>query len=223
MQTNSHQISAKDIVAYFDFDGTLTMHDTLVFFVLYVIGFTKFFLKLPFVIPTLLLYFFKVIDNETAKQMFLMRMIVGISREKIETKAHNFAYHKLDKFIKPEIYAKLEYHLEHKHSVILVSANLAVYLREWALRHNLTGVIATELEILNNKYTGKLATHNCYGAHKVDRILEYLRLHKAKFVYSYGYGNSKGDYELLGYVDEGYWVSGYEVEAWSEYSGTGTK
>jgi HAD superfamily hydrolase (TIGR01490 family) len=219
MQVNSPKIATKDIVAYFDFDGTLTTCDTLVYFVLYVLGFTKFLLKLPFVIPTLVLYLFKIIDNETTKQRFLVRMIGGISQQKIETKAHNFAYHKLDKFIKPEIYAKLEYHLEHKHSVILVSANLAVYLREWALRHNLTYVIATELEVVNGRYSGKLSTSNCYGAHKLDRILEYLRLHKTSFVYSYGYGNSRGDYELLDYVNEGYWVNSYEVETWSEYSG----
>jgi len=212
--------SPKQIVAYFDFDGTITRKDTLIPFVIYVVGWLKFVAKLPLSFMVLLLYAMKVFDNEKAKEFFLTIMLKGLSREYIERKAHKFALKRLDGYIKADIYSKLEYHLEHGHQIILVSANLGIYLRYWANKHKLTDVIATELDFCNDIATGKLATRNCYGRHKVSRIRHYLHLHKADFIYSYGYGNSHGDYALLSYVNEGYWVSGRDIMGWNEYRGT---
>ena len=114
------------------------------------------------------------------------------------------------------MYSKLEYHLEHGHSIVLVSANLALYLNHWAKRHNIDHVIATEIEFKNGKCTGKLKTRNCYGVQKVIRINEYLKNKEAKYCYSYGYGNSHGDYELLNFVDEGFFISGNEITPWEK-------
>ena len=51
--------------------------------------------------------------------------------------------------------------------LVLVSANLGVYLRYWARLHKLDYVIATELDINErNRITGRLQTRNCYGKEK---------------------------------------------------------
>lgn len=205
------------IVAYFDFDGTLTKHDTLFPFVFYVVGIFKFISKLHLVLMVLFLYYMNVFNNEKAKEFFLTIMFKGLSKSYIESKAKLFAVNKLDKGIKSEIYTKLEYHLEHGHKIILVSANLGIYLRYWAQKHKLADCIATEIEFHNGLATGKLATRNCYGKHKIDRIREYIAKNHPNFVYSYGYGNSHGDYALLSYVDEGYWISGTNIVNWNEY------
>ncbi len=211
-------INPKHIVAYFDFDGTITNRDTFLPYLYYVVGFWTFFTKLYCLIPILLLYGFKVITNEEAKQKTLTVLLKGFSEDLLDKKARVFARKTLDSYIMPEVYTKLEYHLEHGHSIVLVSANLALYLNYWARRHNLDHVIATEIEFVNGICTGKLKTRNCYGPQKVLRIHEYLNTLSSKFCYSYGYGNSRGDYELLNFVDEGYFVSGQDITLWTKTS-----
>ncbi|MBY0379955.1 MAG: HAD-IB family hydrolase [Burkholderiales bacterium] len=211
------------MVAYFDFDGTLTNRDTLIPFVLYVAGIFKFIKRFHLITMVVFLYYAKIFNNERAKECFLTIMLKGLSEDYIEKKAKSFAYDKLDKCVKSDIFAKLAYHLEHQHKVILVSANLAIYLRYWANKHKLSAVIATEIEFINHIATGKLSTRNCYGKIKIDRIRNYLNNNQLSFVYSYGYGNSHGDFALLSYVDEGYWVSGLSMINWEEYRGSRQK
>lgn len=202
----------KKIVAYFDFDGTISNVDTLIPFLIYAIGKLRFILCLPQLSWIAILYWLKIITNEVSKERTLIRLIKGRSVNFLEDRAKNFALTKLNKYIKPAVYAKLEWHREHGHVLILVSANLAVYLRYWAILHKLDYVIATEIEIKNDYATGKLATRNCYGKEKVSRIDEFLSQHSLSFSYSYAYGNSRGDTELLAYVNEPFYVCGESIE-----------
>lgn len=203
-----------NIVAYFDFDGTLTTEDTLLSFLIHCVGWIKFFVNLPRIIPHITLYLLKIITNEQAKERILIILLKGVSYTDLDKKAKSFAYGHISKFIKPDIFAKLEYHKEHGHKVILISANLAIYLKYWAIRHKIDGVIATEIEFVNNIATGALASPNCYGEQKVLRLKHYLVENCLNFNYSYGYGNSRGDHELLDYVNEGYLVEGEEFRQW---------
>ena len=204
------------VVAYFDFDGTLTRCDTLFSFLIHCAGPCRFILKLPLILPIFSLSIIKVINNATAKEKILNILFKGKKEHYIEKKAKSFAEDKIDKFIKPEVFAKLEYHHEHNHKIIIISANLAVYLRYWASRHQISSVIATELSFQDGRFTGQLATPNCYGREKVCRLEKYLNESKEKFSYSYAYGDSRGDYELLDFVDEGYWISGDVITPWKK-------
>ena len=62
-------------------------------------------------------------------------------------------------------------------------------------KKNDIALIATELEVINNKITGNLVSNNCYGPEKVKRILESYNL--SNYTCIYAYGNSRGDYEML--------------------------
>ena len=213
----SKNVSAnEEIVAYFDFDGTLTTRDTLLPFLLYIRGFFRFVCYLPLIIPRVILYVLRIIDNEKLKQATLQIVIRGLSRAELENFAKKFARFKLNSYLEPEIYAKMEWHLEQGHKVYIVSANLALYLKYWGLQHKLSGVIATEIEFIDGVCTGNLATHNCYGAQKSLRVKQYLQEHKLCYNYSYGYGNSRGDHELLDMVDEGFFVKNDIITNWEK-------
>ncbi|MDD3267196.1 MAG: HAD-IB family hydrolase [Burkholderiales bacterium] len=206
---------SRDVVAFFDFDGTLTTRDTLLSFLRYVVGTWKMMFKLPQLIWIVFQYLAKVIDNEEAKERTLTLLIKGMKFSHLEHLAKNFALTKLHKYINPVVYAKLEYHREQGHKIILVSANLGIYLRYWATLHKLDAVIATELEVNAESYmTGKLLTRNCYGIQKVTRIKDALSGNNIDYEYSFAYGNSAGDYELLEFVNEPYWVNGDYIEPW---------
>lgn len=212
---NLQNQTSQNIAAYFDFDGTLTFKDTLVPFLIHCVGWAKFIISLPCILPYVILYLLNMITNEEAKQRTITVLLKGRTFADIEKQAMSFAYGHISKYIKPQIFARLEYHKEHGHKVILISANLAIYLRYWAIIHKIDGVIGTEIEFVDNIANGKLATRNCYGIHKLLRLRQYLEENKIDFTYSYGYGNSRGDFELLDYVNEGYWVDGEELSLWS--------
>lgn len=204
----------KKIVAYFDFDGTVTTKDTLVPFLFYVAGTWKFMLNLPYLTMVLAQYRLNIITNEQAKERALTILLKGYTFEYIDKLANSFVHNSLRKYIKAEIFHKIEYHKEHGHKVILISANLGIYLRHWVKQYHVDGVISTEIQFINNIATGKLATENCYGKQKVLRLKQYLLSTKQKFDYSYGYGDSRGDYDLLDYVDEGYLINGVDFKSW---------
>ena len=206
------------IVAYFDFDGTLTTRDTLIPFLIYAIGFKKFICIIPLLIPSIILYLCKIIDNEELKQRTLRMTIRGLSTQHLEELAKKFAKFKLNAHLEPEIYAKMEWHIEQGHQIYIVSANLALYLKYWVEQHKLSGIIATEIEFVDGKCTGNLATRNCYATQKPLRVEQYLQYNQISYDYSYGYGNSRGDYELLDMVDEGFFVTGDTITAWEKSS-----
>lgn len=205
-------------VAYFDFDGTITSKDTFIPFLIFTIGYFKFILLLPLSICILILYISKIISNEKAKELMLQLTISNLSNEYLERKSNSFASSYIDKYIKPEIFERVKYHYENGHIVIIASANLELYLKYFVKRHDLHDIIATKIVFKNNIATGKLLSKNCYGVEKINRINEYLIKNKLNFIYSYAYGNSKGDFELLNYVNEGFWVEGITITPWKEKS-----
>lgn len=203
------------IAAYFDFDGTITTRDTLLPFLIFAVGWGRFLLNLPKLLPIVILYCLRIISNEEAKQRTLTILLSGMKEYYLEHKAKSFALTQLHKYIKPVVYAKLEWHREHGHDLIIVSANLEVYLKYWVKFHKLNHLIGTKLEIDQHGFvTGKLTTRNCYGPQKTIRIADYFQKHNLAYCYSYGYGNSAGDYELLEYVNEPFWVNGDYIAQW---------
>ena len=53
----------------------------------------------------------------------------------------------------------------------------------------------------------------------VERIQDFLTKNKLNFNYAYAYGNSAGDFDMLEYADEPYYVSGEMIEAWEGRNG----
>ena len=71
---------SRQIVAYFDFDGTISRKDTLVPFLVFVVGKLRFTLALPKLIPIVIRYCLGMINNETAKQATLTVLLKGYSK-----------------------------------------------------------------------------------------------------------------------------------------------
>jgi phosphatidylglycerophosphatase C len=189
--------------AFFDFDGTITTKDTLVPFLYFSFPFVSFSLKMLSLIPYGLLYLFRIIDNSQMKTACLTRFLKGLSLGEIEQKAEEFALKELDKLVRPLAREKIQWHLAQGHHIFLISANLSLFLKYWAGKEQFEQVIASELEIDSEEcFTGKLKGLNCYAEEKVRRLKPYLE--KQKEIYSFAYGDSRGDKELLEFADEAF-------------------
>ncbi len=192
----------KKVVAFFDFDGTLTKSDSLSRFLWYYYRSTPqiFIRKLLFLAPTLLKYCVGLSGRNIAKEKLFTVFFAHVDNKEFMAKAQSFSHSILPSLLKAEAMERLQWHQQQGHQCILVSASIEGYLIPWAERVGFSKVLATRLEVDSaGLLTGKFFGKNCYGPEKARRLEEYLcRLNRFEI---YAYGDSRGDKELLAIAD----------------------
>lgn len=189
-------------LALFDFDGTITTHDSLIKFIRYSVGDIKFILGIIFLSPMLVAYKLKLIPNYKAKQWMLSYFFKGMNEQKFKKLAQSFSLNQIDTFLRPKAMKKIEWHKEQGHIVVVVSASIECWLKPWCDRNGLQ-LIGTKMEAIDDKISGNFSTKNCYGPEKVNRIREVYNLEDYRYIYAYG--DSRGDKELLKLANSGHY------------------
>jgi len=95
----------------------------------------------------------------------------------------------------------LERHREVGDDLIIITATNDFVTAPIAKRLNVPTLIATQAEVINGVYTGKLSGTPCYQAGKVSRLNTWLDQQGKKFENSYFYSDSINDLPLLELVD----------------------
>lgn len=194
------QQTAKPVVAAFDFDGTLTRHDTLLPFLLHVAGISKLSFKFILLFPTLTAYVLGMIRNDKAKEKVLRCFLADMDTDTLQRHGLQFAEQKIPALLRNEAVQRLQWHKQQGHRCVLVSASLEIYLRPWANTMGFDDVLGTRLELLaNGRISGNLQGENCFGIEKIKRLNEILGARDSYTLYAYG--DSRGDKELLSAAD----------------------
>jgi HAD superfamily hydrolase (TIGR01490 family) len=202
----TQQESNQPVVAAFDFDGTLTRHDTLFPFLLHVAGPLKFSLKLVTLLPTLTLYALGLLRNDIAKVIVLRRFLANMEMATLQQLAMEFAENKLPALQRTVALQHLAWHKQQGHRCVVISASLELYLHPWANKVGFDDVLGSLLEPINNGLTsGKLLGENCFGPEKMRRLEALLGPREGYTLYAYG--DSKGDKELLSAADYPFYKS----------------
>lgn len=202
MATNTDGAAMK--LALFDFDGTITTHDSYRELLLFFFGKGRFAVLMLRALPWLLAYVCGLIDNQTAKQRVTKICFAEMPRRQFEEKARAFVSARLNRMVRPAALEKIRWHQQQGHRVIVVSASFTDYLKYWCEQYGIE-VISTRLEVSGETLTGNFATPNCYGPEKVRRISELLNITEYETIYAYG--DSRGDREMLSIAHE----KGYRV------------
>ena len=190
----------KPVVEAFDFDGTLTHHDTLIPFLIDAAGPWKVSCSILKQLPLMIGYFFGLSTRQQIKEGLLQNTIGGIPLEIVKEKGKEFARKKIRAKLKPEAMRKLQWHQNQGHRCILVSANLDVYLEPWSQMEKLQDTLCSILQVDDKgRITGFLKGKNCRGEEKTKRLLALLGDRKSFILYAYG--DSKGDKEMLEIAD----------------------
>lgn len=189
-------------IAFFDFDGTITTDDSLLKFIRFVVGDRRFLVGLLFLSPMLVLYKLKLIANYKAKQNLLSWYFRGMKKEDFFEVSSNYSLNHIDKIVRKKAIERINWHKKQGDKIVIVSASIDCWLRPWCERNNLE-LIATKLDLSDDKIIGKFLTKNCYGQEKVNRIKEIYNL--KEFDYIYAYGDSSGDKEMLSLANENYY------------------
>jgi HAD superfamily hydrolase (TIGR01490 family) len=93
---------------------------------------------------------------------------------------------------------RIWWHRQQGHHVAIVSASTPYAVRPVAAALDLgESFIATELEVHEGRFTGKVVEPPCYGDGKVVRALSYAARHNIDLKKSYFYSDSESDLPLL--------------------------
>jgi phosphatidylglycerophosphatase C len=184
----------KKKLVLFDFDGTITTKDTLLEFIRYYHGTVKFLFGFATLSPLIGLHLFKIIPNWKAKQFVLTWFFKGERLDEFSEKCKNFTEKILPSLVRPQALIAIQNHKQNNDEVVVISASAENWVAPWCKALDLP-CIATRLEVVNGKLTGKILEKNCYGAEKVTRLLKQYKLED--FTSVTAYGDSSGDKEML--------------------------
>jgi len=208
------QGSDKPVVAAFDFDGTLTRRDTLLPFLLYVVGPIGFFSKIFYLLPILTAYALGLIRNDAAKIKVLRSFLANSEMSALQQKALRFAELKLPFMLRNKAINRFHWHKQQGHRCIVISASLEIYLRPWASIMGFNDILGSQLELNSDgTISGSLKGENCFGPVKMQRLENLLGLRGGYTLYAYG--DSRGDKELLAAADFPFYKSFTEQGTYS--------
>ncbi|AMP04308.1 HAD phosphoserine phosphatase-like hydrolase, IB family protein [Collimonas pratensis] len=189
----------------FGLSGTITSADSLRDFVLYAVGHGRFAAGAIRASPWLLGLLAGVCGRGEAKARFLAATVGGMEQARLEELARDFAVRRLPAMVRPEMLARIAEHKRLSHRLVLVSASPSLYLKHWAENAGFDTVLATELAFRDERFSGTLASSNCWGPQKVQRLQHWFDHRPPQALYAYG--DSRGDREMLALADHA-WLRG---------------
>jgi phosphatidylglycerophosphatase C len=181
-------------IAFFDFDGTITTKDTLLEFIKFCKGSFRFYFG--FLLNSLYLVAFKtkIISNQSAKEKILQYFFSGMPVKEFEKKCQAFTKEMLPLLVRPGASREIEKLKQENYVVVVVSASPQNWIREWADQNGVE-LIASRLEVKDDRITGKIVGKNCHGEEKVRRILEKYVI--SDYTTIHAYGDTSGDKPML--------------------------
>jgi phosphatidylglycerophosphatase C len=185
-------------VAAFDFDKTLSTRDNVLPFLRLAVGRLRLARTLALISPRLVGAAVDSKRRDAAKAALVRHTLTGYDADRLDGLGREFAADVCDRHLRPEVVAWVAWHMDHGHEAVIVSASFTHYLEPVAARLGIGAVLATELEVADDRLTGRLAGPNVRGAEKVRRLDAWLGPEPADV---WAYGDSAGDDALLARAD----------------------
>lgn len=200
---------ARPVVAAFDVDGTLTLRDCVVPFLRRVVAPKHLERVLARQLPTLLPAAARR-DRDQLKVLAALPVFSGRRVADVEEVALHFGDQVAARWLRDDTSARLAWHREHGHEVVLVSASFEIYLDVVGRHLGVAGVLGTRLASDDGVFTGALDGPNCRGEEKVRRLHQWLdeRHGGRDAVELWAYGDSPGDRAMLADADHPVWTAG---------------
>jgi HAD superfamily hydrolase (TIGR01490 family) len=186
-------------IAFFDFDGTITTKDTLLEFIRFSKGNTRFNLGFLLNSPWLVAMKLKLISNQKAKERILTHFFGKQPVARFKQQCEAFSKQALPHLIRPKALIEFDRLREAGATIVIVSASPEDWIRHWAEEAR-AELIATRLGIFTDnkgetRLTGRIEGANCHGEEKVNRIRQRFALPDYKEIFAYG--DSNGDKPML--------------------------
>lgn len=198
-------------ISCFDFDGTITTKDTLLEFIRYTWGTSRFVRGFLIHSPLLVLMKLHLYSNARAKEKIFTYFFGGETMEEFNAQCTRFARNN-GKLLREPAKTCLQTALRNGEQVYIISASIDNWVKPFfgwadevrdAMASGQLQVLGTCVAEKEGKITGRFLTANCYGQEKVNRLTEKMTQPRQE-VHITAYGDSRGDKEMLAYADQGY-------------------
>jgi phosphatidylglycerophosphatase C len=177
-----------------DFDGTITNSDTLLEIAKFHKGRLRYLGQMFMLMPLLVLVKLGIVSSQKGKEAFLKSFFNRMPITEFENLCIRFSKERLPNLIRPKAMEFIEEARSKNHKIYIVSASPEDWITPWAHLLEIE-VIGSQLEIQDNRLTGKLKGINCNGQEKVARIKSQIPLEKYNEIKAFG--DSKGDLPML--------------------------
>jgi len=189
------------LVAAFDFDGTLTPHDSLLPFLRRLCGDLAVLRVVLRRLPLLAAAGAGWGSRHRAKEAVIGPLLGGRRLEEVAAAAEEHA-RRLVAGLDRRALRWLEWHRRRGDEVVIVSASPELYVAPVGRALECRAVLATRLEVgADGRLTGRIAGRNVRGPEKVQRLEGWLDGVDAEV---WAYGDSRGDRELWARADRAF-------------------
>jgi phosphatidylglycerophosphatase C len=187
-------------VAAFDFDGTFIKGDSMTPYLQLMYRRRDIARGIYRLRSVLTGYQFRNMPRQLAKEKILAYFFGGREMSELHHYGEQLAREVLPQRIRPLALQRLRWHQAQGHRCLLITASLSFWTQAFAREYDLE-LIATRPEVIDEKFTGRIAGRNNYGPEKVSRLEEHISPETISYLYAYG--DTQGDRELLARADEG--------------------
>lgn len=196
------QDEAVNVLSVFDFDGTLTRHDSFLPFLWFAFGTFGFLRRLGAMVLPGLAFLLRRTRRDELKARLVAVFLQGVDAQWLEARAEAYCRCIWGYLLRPAGVRGVATELRSGAEVTLCSASPDLLLRPFAERLGV-GLIATELEVIDGRLSGRILGGNCRAENKVLRL-------QAKYGPLTGYrlrawGDTQGDHALLCAAQDPHW------------------
>lgn len=128
---------------------------------------------------------------------FSLAPLTHHSREALSALHQGFMAQKITPIILPAARALLQQHRQQGDLLIIITATNSFVTGPIADALGVDALLASEAEVANQRYTGRVTGIPCFQAGKVERLYEWLALNRQNLDQSWFYSDSHNDLPLL--------------------------
>jgi HAD superfamily hydrolase (TIGR01490 family) len=205
---SEHGVAAEEadeepaVLSVFDFDGTLTRHDSFLPFLWFAFGTFGCLRRLPMLTLPALRYLFRQLGRDELKARLIAVFLSGVEAHWLSARAEAYCQFIWRYLMRPTGLRGVAAERWAGAEVTLCSASPALMLKPFAERLGI-GLIGTELEVSEGRLTGHLLGGNCRGENKVLRLeAKYGPLARYRLR---AWGDTPGDHALLRAAHDPHW------------------
>lgn len=194
--------SSSTALALFDFDGTITSHETMPKFLLRSVSGYRLVIGWLLLAPLIFGYQLGLVSGTLIRRALVRFGYQGVPAAVVDAFGQDFAQNYLPTTLRTEAMQRIAWHKAQGHRVVVVSGGLDAYLRPWCDAQGLE-LLCSSLQSRDGVLTGHYEGQQCVLAEKARRVQQ--RYDLASFAEIYAYGDTPEDQDLLGIASQKYY------------------
>lgn len=199
-------------LALFDFDGTVTTHETMPAFIRQSASKRRLAFGQLLLAPLILGYKLGLVSGIVIRRVIVRLAYSGVSYAELERCGQQFAEQYLSASLRPEAMERIKWHKNSGHKIVIVSGGLDIYLAPWCREHGLD-LICSSLEHRKGLLTGHYSGEQCVLSEKARRVRELYDIDSFESIYAYG--DTPEDNDMLSIATSAYY-KWQQVETFSK-------